>query len=430
MRRWRHALACMATVTLWGCGGMVDSMSTFLRAGPWWTAAQTDTISARARELEANGELAMALDHWRRVDRITINPAAARSEITRLQSKIAEAVTAHYQKGMAQLRNKKPVTARNHFLAALRLDPTFQPALIQLNARFSNFPLAAHLSTSGDSPATVAKKVFGDKDKAFLVAWFNDLSVDKAMAPDTLLILPKLEKRLSKKVRQKKPDPLAQANARLAKNDFGGALDLASQADPANPKVRALIHTIHLKRATALIASGQLEAARPSLANVPDGFAGRAAAVKALQKQQSAMAFEKARMLFDQGVYQQSLDMLEDLLDEEPQRVDVRGLAAEARYRVALEHYDHKRLIDARQVLEKADEGHEASMALNRTVRSRLSKLAQIHYRNGVKHFINEDLESAIAEWEIALACDPNHDNARENIDNARRLMQKIKALP
>jgi cytochrome c-type biogenesis protein CcmH/NrfG len=56
--------------------------------------------------------------------------------------------------------------------------------------------------------------------------------------------------------------------------------------------------------------------------------------------------------------------------------------------------------------------------------------LAQVHYRNGVKHFINEDLKSAIAEWEIALAYNPNHDKARENIENARRLMQKIEALP
>ena len=69
-------------------------------------------------------------------------------------------------------------------------------------------------------------------------------------------------------------------------------------------------------------------------------------------------------------------------------------------------------------------------MTLNETVHSRLTNLAQIHYRNGVKHFINEDLKSAIDEWEIALACDPNHDNARENIDNARRLMQKIETLP
>lgn len=435
MRHWLLSLAFMATVTLCGCAGMVDSMSAFLNAGPWWTAAQSSKISSRARELEAHGELAMALDHWRLVDRITIDPAAANREITRLQSKIAEAVKAHYQDGMAALRKKKPAAARNHFLAALRLDPTFQPALIQINARFSTFPIAVHLSSSGDQPATVAKKAFGDEKKAFLVAWFNDLPLDRAMTPGTLLILPKLEKKPPKKIRKIKPKKkLAQANTLLAKNDLDGALTLAKQADPGDPTVQTLIHTIHLKQATAQIASGQLEAARPSLAMVPDGFAGKDAAVEALQaamqKQQTASALGQARVHFDQGEYQQSLDMLERLLKEAPENVDARDLATEARYRVALDHYDHQRFLEAREVLDKADEGHEASMALNITVHTRLTDLAQIHYRNGVKHFINEDLKSAIAEWEIALACNPNHDNARKNIDNARRLMQKIETLP
>ena len=435
MRHWLPALAFMATVTLCGCAGMVDSMSAFLHAGPWWTAAQSGKISSRARELEAHGELAMALDHWRLVDRISMDPAAASREITRLQSKIAESVKAHYQNGMAELRKKKPAAARNHFLAALRLDPAFQPALIQINARFSTFPLAVRLSSSGDQPATVAKKAFGDEKKAFLVAWFNDLPVDTAMTPGTLLILPKLVKTPPKKVRKTKlPSQLAQANTLLAKNDLDGAMILAKQADPDDPNVQTLIHIIHLKQATTQIASGQLEAAGPSLAMIPDGFAGKNAAVEALQaalqKQQTAIALGQARVHFDQGEYQQSLDMAERLLKEAPESVDARDLATEARYRVALDHFDHQRFLEAREVLEKVDKSHEASIALNKTVRSRLADLAQIHYRNGVKHFINEDLKSAIAEWEIALACNPNHDNARENIDNARRLMEKIEALP
>jgi hypothetical protein len=56
--------------------------------------------------------------------------------------------------------------------------------------------------------------------------------------------------------------------------------------------------------------------------------------------------------------------------------------------------------------------------------------MAQIYYRNGVKDFINEDLESAIAEWEKALVCNPDHEKASENIDNARRLLEKIETLP
>jgi cytochrome c-type biogenesis protein CcmH/NrfG len=53
-----------------------------------------------------------------------------------------------------------------------------------------------------------------------------------------------------------------------------------------------------------------------------------------------------------------------------------------------------------------------------------------MHYRNGVKHFINEDLKAAVDEWEKALDCNPDHAKARENIANARRIMKKIETMP
>ena len=435
MRRLQPAIALIATIILCGCAVTMESVSELISTGPWWAAAQADHVSQQARALEARGELAMALDHWRLVDCIATDPAVAGREISRLKSKIAEMVEAHYQHGIAELRKNQPVAARNHFLAALRLDPAFQPALIQVKARFSPFPLAVHLSAPGDHPETIAKDIFGDEQKAFLVAWFNDLPVDQALIPGTLLILPKLEKTPQKKVRKKKPpNQLARAKALLAENDFDGALVLAAQADPNDPKVQSLIHTIHLKQATARIASGQLETARPPLSMVPDGFEGKDAAENALQaalqQQQTTLMLATAREYFDRRAYRQSLDWAERLLEQTPDSADARDLAVEARYRLALDHYDHKRFFEAREVLEKADEGHEASVALFQTVRTRLAKQAQIHYRNGVKHFINEDLKSAIAEWEMALACDPNHGKARENIDNARRLTQKIEALP
>ncbi|MEE4113031.1 MAG: hypothetical protein V2I40_09475 [Desulfobacteraceae bacterium] len=428
-------IALVAAVILFGCAGTMDSVSEFFSAAPWWAAAQTDDIGERARSLEAQGELSIALDHWRLVERTAMDPAEADREISRLKQKIAEAVHAHYQSGMAELRNNSLAAARNHFLAALRLDPAFRPALIQINARFSPFPLGVHLSAPGDHPDTVAKAVFGDEEKAFLVTWFNDLPEDQALTPGTMLILPKLEKTPTKKARKKKPsNRLAQAHALLAENDLDDALTLAAQANPDDPDVKALIHSIHLKEATAQIAGAQLEAARSSLAMVPDGTAGKDAAVEALQaalqRQQATLVLAKARDHFDNREYQQSLEMVERLLEEAPDTADARDLASEARYRLALDHFDRQRFFEAREVLESADKGHAASMALKETVRDRLANLAQIHYRNGVKHFINEDLKSAIAEWEAALACDPNHDKARENIDNARRLMQKIETLP
>lgn len=435
MRRLLPVMALIATVILCGCAGTMHSVSDFLLAGPWWSAAQTGEIRSRARDLEAQGELARALDHWRLVQRMSGDRADSGREIARLEKMIADAVQSHYQKGLANLEGKKPTVARNHFLAALRLDPGYQPALRQIKAHYSPFPLAVYLSAAGDRPATVARNVYKDSQKAFLVAWFNDLPEDETMPPGTLLILPKLDKIPVKKVRKKKPpDRLAAARKRLAENDLDGALALAKNANPADPGAQALIQTIHLKKASARIESGLLEDARQSLSTVPDGFAGKDAAMEKLaaarQHQQDAIDLAGAREHFDGGRYQQSLDLAQAVIKNAPDSEDARDLAAEARYRVALDHFDHRRFLKAREVLAGADDSHEASRALQEAVRTRLLELAQVYYRNGVKDFINEDLESAIAQWEKALICNPDHEKASENIDNARRLIEKIETLP
>ena len=41
-------------------------------------------------------------------------------------------------------------------------------------------------------------------------------------------------------------------------------------------------------------------------------------------------------------------------------------------------------------------------------------------------HFVNEDLKKAIAEWETALALDPEHPKARKDLENARSLLEKL----
>lgn len=435
MKSWLPAIAVIAALSLVACAGSMDSMSAFISSGPWWQAAQADEIGTRARDLEARGELRMALDHWRLVQRISNNQADADHEIKRLEENIAEAVQSHYQNGLAALHQNKMTVARNHFLAALRLDPTDQPALKQIKVRFSPFPLAVYLTLPGDRPASVAQKVFGDEKKGFLVAWFNNLPEDEALTPGTVLILPKLKKAPPEKIQNKQAfDRLTEASARLAEEDFTSALALANQADTSDPKVKTLIYSIQVHQATKQIQSGLLEDARESIVTVPDGFEGKetvsAKLNTALEQRQVSLDLAKAQNKFDQGQFEQCIDQVEALLKKTPDNGEASDLATEARYRLALSHVEHQRYLDARAVLDNTDKNHAASAALRAKVHSRLVRLAQMHYRNGVKHFINEDLRSAITEWEKALACNPDLTKARENIENARRLRKKIDSMP
>ena len=50
---------------------------------------------------------------------------------------------------------------------------------------------------------------------------------------------------------------------------------------------------------------------------------------------------------------------------------------------------------------------------------------AEVHYRKGVSFFLAEDIQRAIREWEETLSLDPEHPNARRNIEKARDLLKK-----
>ena len=58
-----------------------------------------------------------------------------------------------------------------------------------------------------------------------------------------------------------------------------------------------------------------------------------------------------------------------------------------------------------------------------------MKKQAEVHYLQGVKHFLNEELNDAINEWEKTLTLDPEHEKAKNNIQNARSLLEKLKKI-
>jgi hypothetical protein len=435
MRRRTTIIAILAVSVICGCAGIKDSASIFTQANPWWRAAQTDEISASARTLEERGELAMALDRWRVVERIAMDKARARREIARLETVIAETVASHYEKGLQKIGEKADADARNHFLAALRLDPFNREARQQLKANFSPFPLTVYRTESGEHPSSIAKKHFHDPKKAFLVTWFNDLEGDEEIPPDTLLILPKLEKvQPTKKPKKQPPNQFLQARMRLAADDIEGALALSGDLDAADPAVQSLTHSIYLRQAAIQTEAGHFEAARQSLDTIPDGFKGKDIALDRLQaairEQQITADLEKAQAFFKSKAYLQSLDLAEEVHRRAPDNKEAQALATEARYQLARQYYENKKLLSARTVLEQADENHDASMKLKQAVHEGLVQQAQIHYRQGVKAFINEDLEAAVKQWEKALTCNPDHAKARENIENAKRLMQKLEKMP
>jgi tetratricopeptide (TPR) repeat protein len=63
----------------------------------------------------------------------------------------------------------------------------------------------------------------------------------------------------------------------------------------------------------------------------------------------------------------------------------------------------------------------------SRKVEVQLQDQAEVHYAKGIRHFLSEELEQAIGEWEETLRLNPDHPNAKKDLPKARRLLENLK---
>ena len=53
-------------------------------------------------------------------------------------------------------------------------------------------------------------------------------------------------------------------------------------------------------------------------------------------------------------------------------------------------------------------------------------RAAQLHYAQGLQLYREEKLEEAIAQWKAVLEYEPEHANAKKNIEQAERLLRSL----
>jgi tetratricopeptide (TPR) repeat protein len=65
-----------------------------------------------------------------------------------------------------------------------------------------------------------------------------------------------------------------------------------------------------------------------------------------------------------------------------------------------------------------------------RTSDGQQQEQAELHYIKGARYFLAEDLDKAIVEWEEALRLNPEHPNAKRDIEKAKRILKNLRKSP
>jgi len=137
----------------------------------------------------------------------------------------------------------------------------------------------------------------------------------------------------------------------------------------------------------------------------------------------------KADTLLKEKKYEESMNLAKKILAYDKSNTAANKLISTSFCQQGRDLLSQKKYDEALRVLDKADPAEFCVQKNRIAVKNTMKQQAEAHYIQGVKHFLNEDLQLAIKEWEKTLKLNPRHDKAKKNIKNAKSLLEKLKKV-
>ncbi|MBW2096372.1 MAG: hypothetical protein JRI80_15965 [Deltaproteobacteria bacterium] len=213
----------------------------------------------KARQMEKAQDLPMAIFCWRIVESFRPGDSQAKAELQRLSAQARAEAQKHYARGLKYFQDKKINAARDEMLKALFYTPDNHKALDFLENDLSPPEAIAYRVRKGDDPASIAKRLYHDPKKGFLVAYFSGTGNTSSPAPGELLNLPLIEPVPP----VKKPRPVTsiqKAQALFRKKKYREAISLAENivAYGPSPAARDIINGSYYALAMQEFRAGRL----------------------------------------------------------------------------------------------------------------------------------------------------------------------------
>lgn len=136
-----------------------------------------------------------------------------------------------------------------------------------------------------------------------------------------------------------------------------------------------------------------------------------------------------AKKLFLNQEYALVLKNTSDILRIDPSNIEAAELKNAALYQIADRLRQQHNYLESLATLEKMDPRYKGVQKDIAEVKVLLQQQAEENYRIGVNFFVNEQIKKAIESWEKTLIQNPHHPKARQDIEKARRLLNKLKEV-
>ncbi|MDI7261762.1 MAG: tetratricopeptide repeat protein [Thermodesulfobacteriota bacterium] len=146
----------------------------------------------KALDLEKNGELTKAILCWRVVGRLAPKDREVSERIEILEAQIRTGAEKHFQKGLEAFHRNSIEEARKEFLLTLTYNSHHGKALDYLKYKLHDPDSIVYETKGGDTSKKISQEIYGDPEKDFLVAYFNDLDGRDLIKPRVALKLPKI----------------------------------------------------------------------------------------------------------------------------------------------------------------------------------------------------------------------------------------------
>jgi tetratricopeptide (TPR) repeat protein len=398
-------------------------------------SAPSERYREKAQQYENRDELQQALFTWRVVAHLEKENSDAGQQIQRVQLAIAKAARHHFQLGLKHYRSGEYPKARREFLITLRYQPDHHQAYYYLKTRLQNPEQATYRVQRGDSYIRIATKIYKDPSKAYIIAYFNGLDPRKPLLIGKTLLLPSLDPSYLQP-RSNIKALLDQARKAYQQKRYDQVVTLTRKIQkeiPGHSKAARLADAAHFDKGMQLLKRKRYLAAIEQFKQVSRDYKGRNQAIAKARNHIKQLEVEEklveAQQHLRSNAWNSVISVTEKILDQDPNHAQAKMLFSNASYNLGKQMLDRGDVAKAVALLERIDPSYEDTGQLISVARARMKSQAESLYRDGVKHFINEDLEMAIKEWKRALKLNPEHPKARQDIENAERLLDKLRTL-